>query len=205
MKNFTKSLFLLAFLPVLLFLKPSADVPVSSSYESISFPLPVVGEPVPGAEIYIELEPDDEPILNNPTDEWGYVESELPVSPPGTPGTPGTSVTPVINIWVTISEKIILSLNKSPKPFAKYTFTVTTKSGNLKTARTFVVDVKDNTTLKSIGKTKNGPFKQTLPKISAEQFTAAKGKVKVPINIKVELTSVKPYGINDDGIKAATH
>ncbi len=202
MKNFTKSLFLLAFLPVLLFLKPSADVPVSSSNESLSFPLPVVGEPVPGAEIYIELEPDDEPIINNPTGEEGEFEGVVPVSPPSTPG---TSVNPVINIWITISEKIILSLNKMPKPFGKYTFTVTTISGNLKTARTFVVDVKDNAALKSLAKSKNGPFKQTLPKISADQFAAVKGKVKVPIKVYLNLTSVNNYGVNDDGIKAATH
>ncbi len=33
-----------------------------------------VGEPVPGAEIYIELEPDDEPIMNSTTDENGEYE-----------------------------------------------------------------------------------------------------------------------------------
>lgn len=198
MKNFKKSLFLLAFLPVLLFLKPSAVVPVSSYNESISFTLPVVGEPVPGAEVFVELEPDDQPIFNNPTNEEGEVEGIVPVSPPSTPG---TSVNPVINIWVTISEKIILSLNKKPKPYGKYTFTVTTVSGNLKTARTFVVDVKDNAALNSLVKTKNGPFKQTLPKISAEQFAAVKGKVKVPIKVYLNLTSVNNYGINDEGIK----
>ena len=43
-----------------------------------------VGEPVPGAEVYIELEPDDEPIFNTTTDENGYFEfSELP--PPAPP------------------------------------------------------------------------------------------------------------------------
>ena len=41
-----------------------------------------IGEPVPGAEIYIELEPDDEPIANVSTDENGEFsfisEVELP-------------------------------------------------------------------------------------------------------------------------------
>jgi len=201
MKNFKKSLFLFAFLPVLMLLGPSAVVPVSSFDDSLSFSLPLPGEPVPGAEIYIELEPDDEPIVNNPTNEEGVFETIIPVNPPGTSGTTPASVTPVINIWVTISEKTILYLNKKPKPFGKYTFSVTTVSDKQKTVRSFVVDIKDSGALKSIGKTKNGPFKQTLPKISAEQFAAAKGKVKVPITIKVQLESVKPYGINDDGIK----
>jgi hypothetical protein len=39
-------------------------------------------EPVPGAEIYIELEPDDEPIINVPTNENG--EFELVSLPQGT-------------------------------------------------------------------------------------------------------------------------
>jgi hypothetical protein len=205
MKNFTKSLFLLAFLPVLLFLKPSADVPVSSSNETLSFSLPLPGEPVPGAEIYIELEPDDEPISNSTTNEEGVFETIIPVNPPGTSGTTPASVTPVINIWVTISERTILYLNKKPKPFGKYTFSITTVSDKQKTVRTFSLDIKDSGALKSIGKTKNGPFKQTLPKISADQFAAVKGKVKIPIKIKVQLESVNNYGINDDGIKAATH
>jgi len=39
----------------------------------------LVGEPVPGAEVYVELEPDDEPIANTQTDENGYYEvSGLP-------------------------------------------------------------------------------------------------------------------------------
>jgi hypothetical protein len=43
-----------------------------------------IGEPVPGAEIYVELEPDDEPILNVTADGDGYFEfTELP--PPAPP------------------------------------------------------------------------------------------------------------------------
>jgi hypothetical protein len=42
-------------------------------------PIKLVGEPVPGAEIYVELEPDDEPIMNNTTDDAGNFElSSLP-------------------------------------------------------------------------------------------------------------------------------
>ena len=36
------------------------------------------GEPVPGAEIYIELEPDDEPIANVITNEEGEFEITIP-------------------------------------------------------------------------------------------------------------------------------
>jgi hypothetical protein len=32
----------------------------------------LVGEPVPGAEIYVELEPDDEPIINTTTNDSGF-------------------------------------------------------------------------------------------------------------------------------------
>ena len=39
----------------------------------------LVGEPVPGAEIYVELEPDDEPIINTTSNDTGYYEvSGLP-------------------------------------------------------------------------------------------------------------------------------
>jgi hypothetical protein len=45
-----------------------------------------MGEPVPGAEIYIELEPDDEPIANTTTDENGefYFMSEVELPKTGT-------------------------------------------------------------------------------------------------------------------------
>lgn len=45
-----------------------------------------MGEPVPGAEIYIELEPDDEPIANTITDENGefYFMSEVELPETGT-------------------------------------------------------------------------------------------------------------------------
>ena len=36
------------------------------------------GEPVPGAEVFVELEPDDQPIVNNPTNEGNYNFHSLP-------------------------------------------------------------------------------------------------------------------------------
>jgi hypothetical protein len=38
------------------------------------------GEPVPGAEIYVELEPDDEPIFNGTTNEEGEFVFTIPAS-----------------------------------------------------------------------------------------------------------------------------
>jgi len=40
--------------------------------------LPLVGEPVPGAEVYIELEPDDEPIANVITNNDGEFMFAIP-------------------------------------------------------------------------------------------------------------------------------
>jgi hypothetical protein len=49
----------------------------------ISIPLvALIGEPVPGAEVYIELEPDDEPIINVPTNEEGEFMFEFPPTIP---------------------------------------------------------------------------------------------------------------------------
>ncbi|MDP3453349.1 MAG: hypothetical protein Q8R90_10385 [Bacteroidales bacterium] len=200
MKIFIRSLYLLAFLPVLLLMEQSTAVPLSPSNgdHSPTLHLPLPGEPVPGAEIYVELEPDDEPIINSTTNEEGFLELIVPVN---ASETPPASVSPVINIWITFNEKIITSLSKNLKPFGKYTFSFTVISERLKTERRIIVDVKDNASLKSLSKTKHGPFKQTLNKISAEQFAATKGKVKVPVKVKLDLYSVNVYEINDDSVK----
>lgn len=46
--------------------------------DSHSVPTKKTGEPVPGAEIYIELEPDDEPIANVTTNNEGEFEFAFP-------------------------------------------------------------------------------------------------------------------------------
>lgn len=43
-----------------------------------SFSPPLVGEPVPGAEVYVELEPDDEPIANVQTNNEGEFVFSFP-------------------------------------------------------------------------------------------------------------------------------
>ncbi|GAB1473198.1 hypothetical protein MASR2M69_06390 [Bacteroidota bacterium] len=173
-------------------------------------PLPsfLAGEPVPGAEIYVELEPDDEPIFNDPTNEEGEVIFSVLISPPEIPNLP---VIPVINVYVDLNYEIITDLNKillekSPvrknsQPFGKYNFVLTTSVEKQKIEKKFVVDIKDNEALKSLSKSKSGPFKITLPKITPEQFKASRGKVKVPVTLNLTLASVNNYGINDDGIK----
>lgn len=173
-------------------------------------PLPsfLAGEPVPGAEIYVELEPDDEPIFNDPTNEEGEVIFSVLISPPEIPTLP---VIPVINVYVDLNYEIITDLNKillekSPvrknsQPFGKYNFVLTTSVEKQKIEKKFVVDIKDNEALKSLSKSKSGPFKITLPKITPEQFKASRGKVKVPVTLNLTLASVNNYGINDDGIK----
>ncbi len=173
-------------------------------------PLPsfLAGEPVPGGEIYIELEPDDEPICNDTTNDEGDVSFYAIISPPEIPNIP---VLPVISVYVTLNDKIITDLNKillekSPvrknsQPFGKYNFVLTTSVEKQKIEKKFVVDIKDNEALKSLSKSKSGPFKITLPKITPEQFKASRGKVKVPVTLNLTLASFNNYGINDDGIK----
>ncbi len=52
---------------------------ISGKLQYINSDKSILGEPVKGAEIYIELEPDDEPILNTTTDSSGYYSfSNLP-------------------------------------------------------------------------------------------------------------------------------
>lgn len=173
-------------------------------------PLPsfLAGEPVPGAEIYVELEPDDEPIFNNPTNEEGEVIFSVLISPPEIPTIP---VIPVINVYVDLNYEIITDLNKillekSPvrknnQPFGKYNFVLTTSVEKQKIEKKFVVDIKDNAALKSLSKSKSGPFKITLPKITPEQFKASRGKVKVPVIVNLTLASFNNYGFNDEGLK----
>jgi hypothetical protein len=100
----------------------------SSSY---SFSPPLSGEPVPGAEIYIELEPDDEPIANVQTNmdgEFSFIipaDIEVPAN-----GTFSITVTPPKKLNgpmaknLSSMEKQTIQIQFSKKDGQKFKFTL---------------------------------------------------------------------------------
>jgi len=174
-----------------------------------------MGEPVPGAEIYIELEPDDEPISNNSTNDFGEVSGFFTTNPPPAPQPRA------IEIKIKLQELTIRKLKsnlerkyinlKGTGILGKYEFKMKTDIGSNKAEFKFFIDLKNEQDLKSLAYKPSGLFSQSISNIvsvkgssiDAQASTPGikKPVIKIPFKIKLELTSVNNYGINDEGIK----
>jgi hypothetical protein len=90
-------------LSTLTFSDVNADHTINATFEPI--PIESLGEPVPGAEIYIVQEPDEEPVASVVTDENGIFTFDI---------------TPVLGTGETPPETMVLNLSITPPADEKY-------------------------------------------------------------------------------------
>jgi hypothetical protein len=141
------------------------------------------GEPIPGAEIYVELEPDDEPICNGETNGEGEysISSVLPSSTgPSITGI-RVSLTIPIKAWDLLGKK----LNKGGLP-GTYVFTLTVKVNN-KTYQQKFSAVRNDPKFLDV-------YSCNLSQKIPNMFTSAKGEgaQKVAMTIGLHCSAFQP-------------
>lgn len=150
------------------------------------------GNPVSGGEIYIELEPDDNPIvINNPTNENGVVTGNIVINQPP------AQKPRKIKIFIKYPEKVWNDLAKKFKKadlVGEYKFSLEVTIGGkvvmVKNLPPTIIKKGDD--LNSMAKMKSGPYEASLSNIEDNIFKPApSGDKKVPVTIKLMCTGVK--------------
>lgn len=138
---------------------------------STNFVLPAMGEPVPGCEVFIELEPDDQPIANIPTDGGGEVNFSIQIppnqaqpTPPKLPKGIQLSIQFPEKIWKLMAEKY-----KRKDLFGTYSFQLVIKIGKAKYSKEFSKTIKSDADIRALANKKQDPIRQmfTSDEISA--------------------------------------
>ncbi len=157
------------------------------------FGLPLPGEPIPGAEIYVELEPDDQPIAPGPANEEGDVVFNITV-PPTPPNPPTPVVTPKgIKIYISFpaeSWKYLAAKNKRTEVFGTYTFQLDIKIGRAKYTKEFTTVIKSETDIKAAARKKSAPLEQLFTSGEIPK-NDSRSPIKVPCNIRLQCSNIR--------------
>lgn len=159
-----------------------------------------MGEPVPGAEVYIELEPDDQPIANGPTNTEGEFSGFIPINPPPAPAPKG------IKIFIKFPEKTwkyLATKAKKTDHLGTYHFKMVTTVANKKYEKAIEFNIKTPQDIKRLSMNRSGPYAGSLSNIEegSTKSLPQKSTRKIPIRIRITCTGINNYGINDEGIK----
>ncbi len=171
----------------------------NAGYVSPDSSIRIEGEPVPGAEIYIELEPDDEP--HHPSEGLTGVYRTMINVPASTDTRPR-----YFEMSVLLTETSFPRIEQQGRVFVGsgiYIFGVVTSINGKVSYNQFAVVVNEPTTEISIY---SGPFSQSISNIE-DNGRMINPQLPSRVDFETRLflvnsfTSVNNYGINDEGIK----